>query len=507
MGEEKTDNQSEDLNEVMRVRREKLARLQEMGVNPYPYGFDRTHFSREILDNSDDLLGKKVRVAGRLMSIRGHGKVGFAHVMDAAGKIQIYVRKDEIGDGNFAVFKLMDIGDFVGVTGEVFVTRTGETTIRASEVELLAKTLRPLPIVKEKGEGDDRVVYDQFADKELRYRQRYIDLVVNPDVRKVFVMRSKIITHMRRFLDDQGFLEVETPVLQPIYGGASARPFVTHHNTLDIDLYLRIADELYLKRLIVGGFDGVYEISKDFRNEGMDRFHNPEFTMMEVYVAFKDYHYMMEMVENLVSHLAQEIFGRTKITHQGRKIDLKPPWPRVKLFDSIKERTGKDLYGKGLEDLKAAAKELNIEIESFWREGKIIDEIFSEKVEPHLIDPTFIIDYPVELSPLAKRHRDDARLVERFEPFLVGREFGNAFSELNDPVDQRERFLAQQELLESGDDEAQMLDEDFLRALEYGMPPTAGLGIGIDRLVMLFADQPSIRDVILFPQMRPEKSK
>ncbi len=502
-----TENQNEDLNEVMRVRREKLARLQELEVNPYPYSFTRTHLSADIFQNAEQMMEKTVAIAGRLMSVRGHGKVGFGHVMDPQGRIQIYVRKDEIGDENFEVFKLIDIGDIVGVTGEVFVTRTGETTVKAQRVELLSKTLRPLPIVKEKQEGDDRVVYDQFADKELRYRQRYVDLIVNPEVRDVFVTRSRIISNMRRFLDDQGFLEVETPVLQPIYGGASARPFVTHHNALDFEFYLRIADELYLKRLIVGGYDGVYEISKDFRNEGMDRFHNPEFTMMEVYVAYEDYQFMMTLVENMVSSLAQEIFGQKIVTHQGREIDLTPPWKRVPLFEAIKQCTGKDLYGKNLDELRSAAKELDIELESFWREGKIIDEIFSAKVEPELIQPTFITDYPVELSPLAKRHRDDPRLVERFEPFIVGGEIGNAFSELNDPIDQRERFLAQQKLLELGDDEAQMLDEDFLRALEYGMPPTAGLGIGIDRLVMLFTDQPSIRDVLLFPAMRPEKSE
>ena len=501
------ENQTQDLNEVMRARREKLARLRELGINPYPYSFQPSHLSTDVLANSTDLFEKEVAVAGRLMSIRGHGKTSFAHVMDAAGRIQIYVRKDEIGDARFEVFTLMDIGDIVGVTGEVFVTRTGETTIKVKKIELLSKNLRPLPIVKERMEGEERVVYDQFADKELRYRQRYVDLVVNPEVRKVFVTRSRIITNMRKFLDDRGILEVETPVLQPIYGGASARPFITHHNALDFNFYLRIADELYLKRLIVGGYDGVYEISKNFRNEGMDRFHNPEFTMMEVYVAYKDYHYMMDLVENMVSFLAQEIYGQTRITHQGREIDLTPPWKRQRLFDAIREHTGKDLYGQNLDLLRRAADEMHIAVEPFWGEGKIIDEIFSEKVQPHLIQPTFITDYPVELSPLAKRHRDDPKLVERFEPFVVGGEIGNAFSELNDPIDQRERFLAQQKLLELGDDEAQMLDEDFLRALEYGMPPTAGLGIGVDRLVMLFADQPSIRDVLLFPAMRSEKAE
>ncbi|MFQ5772263.1 MAG: lysine--tRNA ligase, partial [bacterium] len=379
------------------------------------------------------------------------------------------------------------------------------TTIKVSQFELLSKTLHPLPIVKEKIEGAEKVVYDQFSDIEQRYRQRFVDLIVNPEVREVFITRSKIISAMRKYLDQKGFLEVETPVLQPIYGGASARPFVTHHNTLDMELYLRIADELYLKRLIVGGYDGVYEISKDFRNEGMDRFHNPEFTMMELYVAYEDYYYMMQLVEEMISYLAKEIFGDMSITHQGEKIDLTPPWNRVKMFEVIKEYTGQDLYNKKLQELRNAAKELEVPIESFWREGKIIDEIFSERVEPHLVQPTFVMDYPIELSPLAKRHRHDPRLVERFEPFIAGREIGNAFSELNDPIDQRERFLAQKELMDSGDEEAQMLDEDYLKALEFGLPPTAGLGIGIDRLIMLFTDQTSIRDVIFFPQMRPEK--
>ncbi|MCG8604375.1 lysine--tRNA ligase [bacterium] len=494
----------EDLNEVMRMRRQKLSRLVELGVNPYPHNFNRECYSQEILDDQDAYVGKTVSVAGRLMSIRGHGKVAFGHLADSKGKIQIYIKKDEVGEASFEVFKNIDIGDIIGVKGEVFVTRTGETTIKLEDLNLLSKTLRPLPIVKEKVEGDERQTYDQFADKEQRYRQRYVDLVVNPEVREVFVTRAKIISLMRRFLDDKGYLEVETPVLQPIYGGASARPFVTKHHTLDMELYLRIADELYLKRLIVGGYDGVYEISKDFRNEGMDRFHNPEFTMMELYVAYEDYNYLMVLVENLVSYLATEIFGSTKIVNQEREIDLTPPWRRAKVFDLIEEHTGEQLYGRTLEELLRAAKALGIQTESFWREGKIIDEIFSEKVEPKLVQPTFAMDHPVELSPLAKRHRDDPQLVERFEPFICGREIGNAFSELNDPIDQRQRFLAQKELLDSGDEEAQMLDEDYLRALEYGMPPTAGLGVGVDRLVMLFTDQPSIRDVIFFPQMRPE---
>lgn len=504
MNENKENTQLEELNEVMRVRRQKLERLKELGINPYPYKFNRSNLSKFIVDQPNRYIGEEVSVAGRLMSIRGHGKVGFGHVMDSKGKIQIYVRQDEIGQAKYEIFKLLDIGDIIGVKGEIFTTHTGEITVKVSELELLSKSVRPLPIVKEKVQDDEKMVYDRFVDKELRYRQRYVDLIVNSEVRNVFVTRSKIISAMRNYLDKRGYLEVETPVLQPVYGGASAKPFVTHHNALDLELYLRIADELYLKRLIVGGYEGVYEISKDFRNEGIDRFHNPEFTMMELYIAYQDYHYMMELVEHMVSTLAIEVLGEAKISYQDREIDLTPPWKRVKMFDAIREYTEKDLYGKNLDELRSAAKELGIKTESYWREGKLIDEIFSEKVEPNLIQPTFVMDYPVELSPLAKRHREDPRLVERFEPFVGGREIGNAFSELNDPLDQRERFLAQKKLLDLGEEEAQILDEDFIRALEYGMPPTTGLGIGIDRLVMLFTDQPSIRDVIFFPQMRPE---
>lgn len=504
MDQNRANEVAEELNEIRRVRREKLAKLKELGVNPYPYNFERTHFSKDILDEPMKYTEQGVSIAGRLMSIRGHGKVFFGHVMDSTGRIQIYVRKDEVGDEKFELFQLLDIGDLVGLSGEVFTTRTGETTIKVSQFELLSKTLRPLPIVKEKTEGEQKIVYDQLSDKELRYRQRYVDLIVNPDVRDVFITRSKIITAMRKFLDERGYLEVETPVLQPIYGGASARPFITHHNALDMKLYLRIADELYLKRLIVGGYDGVYEISKDFRNEGMDRFHNPEFTMMELYVAYQDYYFMMDLVEEMVTFLAREVLPEPTIELQGQAIDLSQPWRRLKMFDAIQEFTGENLYGQNLAALRKAAERLHVPIESFWREGKIIDEIFSEKVEPHLVQPTFIMDYPIELSPLAKRHRDDPKLVERFEPFIGGGEIGNAFSELNDPIDQRERFLAQKELLELGDEEAQLLDEDYLRALEYGMPPTTGLGIGVDRLVMLFTNQASIRDVLFFPQMRPE---
>jgi lysyl-tRNA synthetase class 2 len=495
----------QDLSEVMKVRREKLAQIKQAGVNPFTYSFERSNNASDILKDFEKFENKTVSLAGRIMAVRKMGKASFAHIMDATDRIQIYVRMDNVGDASYATFKLLDIGDIIGVQGEVMKTRTGEITVVVNQLDLLTKNLRPLPIVKEKEEHGQKITFDAFADTEARYRQRYVDLVVNREVMDVFRKRSRIISAMREYLDGRGYLEVETPVLQPIYGGATARPFKTHHNALDIPLYMRIADELYLKRLIVGGFDGVYEISKDFRNEGIDRTHNPEFTMMEIYVAYEDYNFMMYLVEDMVNYIAQKVLGTTKITYQGSEIDLAGPWPRVPMFEAIKQHTGKDLYGMDVEQLKKAAKELHVEIEEFWGAGKIIDEIFGEKVEPHLIQPVFICDYPVELSPLAKRHRDDPKLVERFEPYVAGREIGNAFSELNDPIDQRERFEAQKLLLEAGDEEAQVLDEDFLRALEYGMPPTAGLGMGIDRLVMLLTDQASIRDVIFFPTMRPEK--
>ena len=495
----------ENLDELRKVRIEKLELLRKMGIEPYPYAFPRTHRSKDILENYEQLEGEKVAIAGRIMSIRRMGKASFAHIADQYGKIQIYVKLDAVGEKAYEMFRILDIGDFIGVKGKVGKTKTGEITVFAEELQLLAKSLRPLPIVKEKVEGDKRVVYDKFSDVELRYRQRYVDLVVNPEVRDVFIKRSKIINSMRNFLSQRDFLEVETPILQPIYGGAFARPFVTHHNALDMTLYLRISNELYLKRLIVGGFDGVFEFGKDFRNEGMDRFHNPEFTQMELYVAYQDYNYMMDLVETMLNHVAKEVLGTTRIRFQGQEVDLTPPWRRVRMFDAIKEKTGYDLYGKSEEEIREIGKKLNIDVQALPNKGKIIEEIFEVFVEPTLIEPTFVIDYPIEISPLAKRHRDDPNLVERFEPYMFGREIGNAFSELNDPLDQRRRFEQQMELRRLGDDEAQVLDEDYLRALEYGMPPTAGLGIGIDRLVMMFTDSPSIRDVILFPHMRPEQ--
>ena len=494
----------EEVHQLILQRREKLKKLREMGINPYPSKFDRTHTTSDVLTNYPALEDQTVRVAGRIISRRHMGKAAFMHIQDMQGKIQIYLKKDQVGERLFEVYRLLDIGDIIGVEGQVFKTRTGEITILVSSFELLCKSLRPLPIVKEKIVDGKRIVYDPFSDKELRYRQRYVDLIVNPDVRQVFIKRSRIISTMRQFLDERGYLEVETPILQPIYGGASARPFVTYHNALGMKFYLRIANELYLKRLIVGGFEGVYEFAKDFRNEGMDRFHNPEFTQMELYVAYRDYHWMMQFTEELLSFVAQEVMGTTRITFQGQEIDLTPPWRRLPLFEAIKEYTDRDLSEANEEQLRKAAEDLHLTVEEGWGAGKIIDEIFSEFVEPNLIQPTFIIDYPLEMSPLAKRHRENPRLVERFEPIIAGKEIGNAFSELNDPLDQRERFEQQMRLRELGDDEAQVLDEDFLRALEYGMPPTAGLGIGIDRFTMLLTDQPSIRDVLLFPAMRPE---
>lgn len=495
-----------DLNDQMMRRREELEALKKQGINPYPYSFNRTAFSKEIIDSfKDDAPQRTVAVAGRILSLRKMGKASFCHIVDSQGKIQIYLKKDDLG-AIYDAFRLLDIGDIIGVEGYVFRTKMGEISIHAQKLELLAKSLRPLPIAKEtKDEQGNVVVHDPFSDKELRYRQRYVDLVVNPHVKDVFLKRTKIISAIRSYFDSLGFLEVETPILQPQYGGAFARPFITHHNALDVDLYLRIADELYLKRLIVGGFDGVYEFSKDFRNEGMDRTHNPEFTMLEVYVAYKDYIWMMEMVEQMISKVAMAINGSMKVKLGEQEIDFTPPWKRITMFEAIKQYTGRDLRGKSEDELRKAAKELQIAIPPGEGVGPIIDAIFTEKVEHHLIQPTFITDYPVEMSPLAKRHRSEPGLVERFEAITNGQEICNAFSELNDPLDQRARFEEQMRARARGQEEAQLLDEDFLRALEYGMPPTAGLGVGIDRLTMLLTGQDSIRDVIFFPQMKPEK--
>lgn len=510
MNQEQKENQEkelyqQELNDLMLRRREELRELIERGINPYPYEFERNDYSKDIIENfKEDAPRWNVSVAGRIMSIRRMGKASFCHIQDAKGKIQIYLKKDDLGE-IYDSFKLMDIGDIIGVKGYVFKTKTGEVSVHAEKLVLLSKSLRPLPIVKEKvDEQGNKIVYDPFSDKELRYRQRYVDLIVNPSVREVFIKRTKIINAIREYFNERGYLEVETPILQPIYGGAFARPFITHHNALDIDLYLRIANELYLKRLIVGGFDGVYEFSKDFRNEGMDKTHNPEFTMLELYVAYKDYIWMMELVEQMISYVALKVNGSTKIQVGTNEIELAPPWKRISMYDAIKEYTGYDISNYQEKELQELVKKLHLEVSPNLGKGKLIDEIFSEIVEPNLIQPTFIMDYPIEMSPLAKKHRSKPGLVERFEVIVNGSELCNAFSELNDPLDQRARFEEQAKLRAQGDEEANVLDEDFLRALEYGMPPTAGLGIGIDRLTMLLTNQDSIRDVIFFPQMKPE---
>ncbi len=501
------ENQSneKELNTLIARRFEELEEIKNKNVRPYEYEYDVDSYSAQIKSNYEKFEGKTVKIAGRLMAIRKMGKASFAQIQDKEGRIQIYLRRDEIGE-QYAIFKLLDIGDLIGVEGFVFKTKTGEISVHTKSLTLLAKSLRPIPIAKEVvDENGNKKIYDQFADKELRYRQRYVDLVVNPEIKDVFVKRSKIITSMRNFLDNNDFLEVETPILQSLYGGAAAKPFVTHHNALDIKLYMRIADELYLKRLIVGGFDRVYEISKDFRNEGMDRTHNPEFTMMEMYVAYKDYNWMMDFVEKMVNHIAIEVLGSAKVNIEGTEIDFSPPWNRISMVDEIQKETGIDVLSVSKEDLAEDVKKRGVKLTGGESKGKLIDELFSIVVEPKLIQPTFVMDYPVELSPLAKKHRTREGLVERFEGYVLGREICNAFSELNDPIDQKERFEEQSRFIEEGDEEAHQIDEDYVRALEYGMPPTAGLGVGIDRLVMLFTNQSSIRDVILFPQMRPEK--
>ncbi len=496
----------DELNALMKRRLEELKELQNRGIQPYAYEYEVNAYSEDIKNNYEQYEGKDVSVAGRLMAIRKMGKASFAHIQDNKGRIQIYLRRDDVGAEAYSAFKLFDIGDIVGVEGFVFKTKTGEISVHAKKIVLLAKSVRPIPIAKEAvDENGDKVIYDQFSDKELRYRQRYVDLIVNPEVKDVFLKRTKIITNIRSFLDSHDFVEVETPILQPLYGGAAARPFVTHHNALDTTLYLRIADELYLKRLIVGGFDAVYEISKDFRNEGMDRTHNPEFTMLELYVAYKDYLWMMDFVERMFKAVAENVFGKTEFEIEGHTIDFGKPWKRTSMVDELKNRTGLDVLTATKDELKAELKKHGVEAEEGTSKGKLIDELFEVTIQDELIQPTFVMDYPVELSPLAKKHRSREGLVERFEGFVAGREICNAFSELNDPFDQRARFEEQAKAREEGDEEAHQVDYDYIRALEYGMPPTAGLGVGIDRLVMLFTNQTSIRDVILFPQMKPEK--
>lgn len=496
------------LSEQEIIRREKLTKLREMGINPYPaalYPVDTT--SKSIKENFSE--GKKVIISGRLMSRRIQGKASFAELQDSEGRIQLYFNRDEICLGedktlyNEVYKKLLDIGDIIGVEGELFTTQVGEKTVMVKNFTLLSKALRPLPLPKVDSDGN---VYDEFNDPELRYRQRYVDLVVNPSVKQTFIKRTKITNSIRQFYNERGYLEVETPILQPIPGGAAARPFLTHHNALNIPLYLRIANELYLKRLIVGGFDGVYEFSKDFRNEGMDRTHNPEFTVMELYVAYKDYNWMMDTTEQLLEKVAIDANGTSKVIVGKNEIEFKAPYARVPILEAIKIHTGFDVAGMNEKQLRETAQKLGLEVDDSMGVGKLIDEIFGEKCEHHYVQPTFITDYPKEMSPLTKEHRENPELTERFELMVNGKELANAYSELNDPIEQRDRFEEQLKLSEKGDDEAMFIDQDFLRALEYGMPPTSGIGIGIDRLVMLLTNNASIQEVLFFPQMRPEKA-
>ena len=495
------------ISEQGQIRREKLKALRDLGIDPYPAAlFTVNTDSKSIKENFSE--GKKVIIAGRLMSRRIQGKASFAELQDSKGRIQLYFNRDEICGGEDKTFynevykKLLDIGDIIGLNGTLFTTQVGEKTVMVKSFQILNKTLRPLPLPKTDPEGN---IYDKFNDPELRYRQRYVDLIVNPKVKDTFVKRTKITNSIRSFLNEKDYLEVETPILQPIPGGATARPFLTHHNAMNIPLYLRIANELYLKRLIVGGFDGVYEFAKDFRNEGMDRTHNPEFTVMELYVAYKDYLWMMEMTESLLEKVSNDTNGNTVIPVGEHMIDFKAPYPRIPILDAIKIHTGVDVGGMDPTKLRAAAKSIGVEVDKTMGEGKLIDQIFGEKCEHHYIQPTFITDYPKSMSPLTKEHRSNPNLTERFELIVNGKEVANAYSELNDPIDQRERFEAQLTLSEKGDDEAMFIDQDFLSAREYGMPPTSGIGIGIDRLTMLLTNNSSIQEVLFFPQMKPKK--
>ncbi len=503
---------NQELNEQEIVRRNSMETLRNMGIEPYPAPeYVVTGYSKEIKENFDDNLEPKreVSVAGRIMSRRIMGKASFVELQDSEGRIQIYISRDDLCPGedkelyNTVFKKLLDIGDFIGIKGYVFRTKTGEISIHAQSLTVLSKSIRPLPIVKMK-EGK---AYDAFTDPEQRYRQRYVDLVVNPGIREIFLKRTRMFNSMREFFNSHGYIEVETPILQSIPGGASARPFITHHNALDIPLYLRIADELYLKRLIVGGFEGVYEFSKNFRNEGMDRTHNPEFTCMEIYVCYKDYNWMMNFTERCSRRSVIDVNGTTEVTVGDNTISFKAPYKRLTMTDAIREATGFDITGKSEEELRQFCKEAGIETDPSMGKGKLIDEIFGEKCEGSFIQPTFIIDYPIEMSPLTKRHRNNPELTERFELMVNGKELANAYSELNDPIDQYERFVEQMKLADKGDDEAMIIDADFIRALEYGMPPTSGMGIGMDRLAMLLTGQSTIQEVLLFPQMRPEKKQ
>ena len=497
-GRQNNQEQTQDVGQLMKVRRDKLAELQAEGENPFDVTtYNQEYHTSDIIENFAEMEGKQVSIAGRLMSKRVMGKASFFDLRDRCGKVQLYVTRDDMGEEVYKKFKRLDIGDLVGVTGEVFVTQKGEISVRTNGYTLLSKSLLPLP---EKFHG--------LRDTDLRYRQRYVDLIVNPEVKRAFEIRSKVITAIRNYLDTRGYMEVDTPILNTIPGGAAARPFITHHNTLDIDMYMRIAPELYLKRLIVGGFERVYEMGRQFRNEGMDVKHNPEFTTMEVYEAYTDYEGMMNLTEDLISTVAQEVLGTTKITYQGKDIDLAPGWARMTMMESIKKFAGIDFAETTTDaEAEALAKSVGIEVEKGMTRGEIINLAFEEKVEDNLVQPTFIYEYPVEVSPLAKRYKDNPTFTERFEVFILGCEYGNAFSELNDPIDQKERFMKQVEKREKGDEEANMMDEDFVTALEYGMPPTGGLGIGIDRLIMLLTDSASIRDVLLFPTMKPLDNK
>ncbi len=491
------------------LRRESLTKLRELGINPYPANeFKTTATIKEITEGFEAFEGKEVVLAGRMMSRRIMGKASFAELKDASGRMQIYLNRDDLSTGedttiyNTVFKKLLDMGDIIGVRGDVFKTKVGEVSVNVKELTVLSKSLKPLPVVKTDAEGK---VHDAFSDAEQRYRQRYVDLIVNDHVKDTFIKRTKITNSMREFFNERGYLEVETPILQPIPGGAAARPFMTHHNALDIPLYMRIANELYLKRLIVGGFDAVYEFAKDFRNEGMDRTHNPEFTVMELYVAYKDYNWMMNMTEELLEKVAIDSNGTTDVTIGDNKVSFKAPYPRVPILQAIKEHTGYDVAGMNEEELREVCGKVGIEVDETMGVGKLIDELFGEKCEHHYIQPTFITDYPKEMSPLTKEHRDNPALTERFELMVNGKELANAYSELNDPIDQKERFEDQLKLSEKGDDEAMFIDQDFIRALEYGMPPTSGIGIGIDRLVMFMTNNASIQEVLFFPQMKPEK--
>lgn len=501
-----------NLSEQEQIRRDSLIELRKLGINPYPAAEYITNtFAKDILEGytPEKKNYESVSIAGRIMGRRIMGNASFAELMDSTGRIQIYVRRDDICPGedktlyNTVFKRLLDIGDFIGVKGFVFVTQMGEITVHVKEFTILSKALRPLPVVKQK----DGVLFDAVTDPELRYRQRYVDLIINPRVRDVFRKRTQIIQSLRELFNSRGYLEVETPILQPIPGGATARPFITHHNALDIPLYLRIANELYLKRLIVGGYEGVYEFAKDFRNEGMDRTHNPEFTVMEIYIAYKDYNWMMSFTEEIIRKAAMDLHGKTEVVYGETTINLEPPYKRISMLDSIKENTGIDITGMSEEELIKVCDQLEVPHDKTMGKGKLIDAIFSEKCEHSLVQPTFIIDYPTETSPLTKMHRSKPGLTERFELFINSKEIANAYSELNDPVDQTERFQDQLRLSEKGDDEAMFIDQDFIRALEYGMPPTSGMGMGIDRLTMLLTNQPSIQDVLLFPQMKPEIQK